>query len=726
MERKDTSPISRGSSSSSTIKTDSNEDSADKLSWKQRYFRFIATWTGTATLCITASGFTLLLNLIVLIWAFATKPKEDGFVITYTGSSAKCKHIDLGIRLVVNTLSTLILVSSNRCSQFLCAPTREDVDAYHARGQWLDIGVRSFRNFNAVRGWRMIVTAILILTSMPVHVLYNSVQVVTYAVRDYVAVTVDPSFSQGIPWDFSRQLPQLNSSQTTTLDTIARVLENNSAEGTLIPLDVNRCQSIYSSQFQSRWGNLVAVSPILNTTQIDGEVQTTVAALTEAWVASPAVKGNYQWWNATQFADVTDDIYHPATGAELYAWAFNCALDGQTTCILPDTYTKIEINACYVQETPEKSTLSLSIGFLAFTVGANLVKVLTLLLVINKAGFRPLSTTGEAIGSFLAKPDIHTAGVGPVSVQEVRAGPMSPAWHGFAFNANRRLRLYKAATKVRWWLGVLSCLVPFLTGLVCLYWATAWPTIPSTGNPHTVFTGVGSFETPAVYRVSNSFTGTALAVNAIQIGLAWSYLAANDLLTSMVASREYQRYAAVRKAVRVARPEGQQRDTYFLSLPYKYALPLITLWTLLHWQISIELELVRVQVYNADGSLDKARGYQGMVISSYWFSGIISGVFLLFVGIMALSFMRYPRGMPLTRANSLLISAACHRGPEEGEEAVMLPVKYGVLPGVMNDGFECVGFSSRDVEPLIAGRRYSSYVDIDVKMPMEGEEKYVP
>lgn len=726
MERKDISPTSRRSSDSSTTRVDSNENNPDKLSLKQRYFRFIATWKGTATLCITASGFTLLLNLIVLIWALAAKPKEDGFVVVYTGSSAKCKHIDLGIRLVVNILSTLILVSSNRCSQFLCAPTREDVDAYHARGQWLDIGVRSFRNFKAVRGWRMVVTVLLILTSMPVHVLYNSVQVVTYAVRDYVAVTVDPSFSRGIPWDFSRHLPQLNNSQTTVLDTIARTLEQNSAQGTLIPLDVNRCQSIYSSQFQSRWGNLVAVSPILNTTRVNGEIQTTVAALTEAWVASPAVKGNYQWWNATQFADDSDNIHHPATGADLYAWASNCALDDQTTCTSPDTYTKVAINACYVQETPEQSTLSFSIGFLSFTIGANLLKVFTLLFVIKKDGFRPLSTTGEAIGSFLAQPDIHTAGMGPVSVQEVRAGPISPTWHGFAFNANRRLRLYKAATKVRWWLGVLSCLVPFLTGLVCLYWATAWPTIPSTGNPHTVFTGVGSFETPAVYRVSSTFTGTALAVNAIQIALAWSYLAANDLLTSMVASREYQRYAAVRKAVRVARPEGQQRDTYFLSLPYKYALPLITLWTLLHWQISIELELVRVQVYNADGSLDKARGYQGMVISSYWFAGIISGVFLIFVGIMAFSLLRYPCGMPLTRANSLLISAACHRGPDEGEEAAVLPVQYGVLPGVMNDGFECVGFSSKHVEPVVAGRRYSSYVDIDVKMSVEDGEKDVP
>lgn len=720
---RNSSSFSQDSSNSSFTRVDTNEKDPDQLSLKQRYFRFISTWRGTATLCIAASGFTLLLNLVVLIWALAAKPKDDGFVITYTGSSVECKRIDLGIRLVVNTLSTLILVSSNRCTQFLCAPTRKDVDASHLRGQWLDIGVRSYRNFKAVRGWRMVVSTVLIVTSMPIHLLYNSVQLVTYAVQDYVAVTVDPSFSQGISWDLSRNFPQLHSSESTALVTIAKTLEYNVSQGTLTQVDVKRCQSIYESQFQSRWANLIAVSPVLNTTQVNGTLRTNVAALTQAWVASPGVTGNYQWWNATQFVGHADDGLHPPTNVGLYGWAANCALDGQESCTSTDSYTRVEIEECYVQKTPEKSTLAFSIGFLSFTIGANLIKILTLLLVLDKRDFRPLSTTGEAIASFLAQPDIHTAGMGPVSVHEIRAGPMSPTWHGFAFNANRRFRLYKAATKVRWWLGVISLLVPFLTGIVCLYWATAWHNIPSAGNPHTVFTGLKSFQTPAVYRVSNSFTGTALAVNAIQIGLAWSYLAASDLLTSMVASREYQRYAAVRKAVRVARPEGHQRDTYFLSLPYKYSLPLITLWTLLHWQISIELELVRVHVYDSNGMLDRSRGYQGMVISSYWFSGIVSGVFLLLVAILVLSFLKYPRGMPLTRSNSLLISAACHRGPLEGEEAAMLPVQYGVLPGVINDGFECVGFSSRDVEPLIAGRRYSSYVEIDVKMPVEVDKE---
>lgn len=708
----------------STTPVLSTSDKTEQLTWTNRWSRYIATWKGTATLGIAASGFTLILNLVVLIWALAAKPKQDGFVITNVGSSSTCKHISLGIRLIVNTLSTLILVSSNRCSQFLCSPTREDVDAHHAHGQWLDIGVRSYRNFRAVRGWRMIVAVFLLVTSLPIHLVYNSVQLITYVAQDYVAVTVDPSFDQGLPWDTSRRLPDMNASLASALAEVATSLEHNVTQHTLTPLDLNSCKAIYQSQFQSKWGNLLVVSPELTSIEVNGTWRTSVAALTEAWVASPGIMGNYQWWNSTVYNGHTDRVLHPPNGTSLYAFAANCVVDGDESCAAGGTYTKVAVESCFVQKTLQKSTLSLSIGFLAFTIGANLVKVLTLLVVINK-DFRPLATTGEAVSSFLAKPDIHTAGIGPVSVFEVRGGQSSPTWQAFAFNANRRFRLFKAATKFRWWLGVLSLLVPLLAAVVCLYWANAWSSIPSEGNTRTVFTGNDSFTTPAVYRVSNSFTGTALAVNAIQIGLAWSYLAVNDLMTSMLASHEYQSYAAKRKAMRVARPEGQQRDTYFLSLPWKYGLPLVTLWTLLHWQLSIELELVKVQVYNYNGVLDKRRGYQGMVISSFWFTGIVIGVFLIFVGLIVLSFLRYPRGMPLTRSNSILISAACHRGPNETEKAALMPVQYGVLPGVMNDGYECVGFSSLEVGPLIAGRRYSSYVHVDVDRAPELDKKII-
>lgn len=702
-----------------------NEERSEEPTLQQRYLRFIATWTGTATLGIAASGFTLVLNLVVFIWALATQPKRDGFVILYMGSSRSCKHIILGIRLVINTLSTLILISSNRCSQYLCSPTRDSVDAHHARGHWLDVGVRSYRNFRATRGWKMVVVICLVITSMPIHLLYNAVALVTYAVQDYVAVTVDPSFNEGLPWDISSGMSNLNPSSTTELNRAALSLQQNVSQNTLQSLDLYDCAAVYQSQFQSKWGNLLVVSSQLNTTEVNGTRQTTVAAITEAWVSSPAVPGNYEWFNASQYDGHTDGSLHPPSGASLYAYAATCIVNDRGSCANSD-YTKVGVESCYVQETTQRSTVSLSIGFMAFTMGANLLKCLVLLVVIRK-DFRPLATTGEAIASFLKDPDIHTAGMGPVSVYEINKtrGATSPDWYAFAFNANRRLRLHRAATNTRWWIGTLSLLIPFLAAIVCLYWANAWKQIPTEGNVGTVKTGAGSFSTPAVYKVSNTYTGTALAVNAIQIGLAWSYVTVNDLMTSMIASHEYQSYVNKRKPVRVAKPEGQQRDTYFLSLPYKYALPLVVIWTLLHWQLSTELNLVKVQVYSFNGALDTSRGYQGMVISSLWFSGIVSGVFLIFVTLITISFLKYPAGMPLARVNSMLISAACHRGPTETEKASVMPVQYGVLPGVMNDGYECVGFSSLDVEPLIAGRKYSSYVNVDIKTPEEREKNII-
>jgi hypothetical protein len=52
------------------------------------------------------------------------------------------------------------------------------------------------------------------------------------------------------------------------------------------------------------------------------------------------------------------------------------------------------------------------------------------------------------------------------------------------------------------------------------------------------------------------------------------------------------------KTLRVTSPRGQQRSTYFLALPVRYALPLILTSFLLHWALSQSLFLTVLATYN--------------------------------------------------------------------------------------------------------------------------------
>lgn len=56
-------------------------------------------------------------------------------------------------------------------------------------------------------------------------------------------------------------------------------------------------------------------------------------------------------------------------------------------------------------------------------------------------------------------------------------------------------------------------------------------------------------------------------------------------------------YYLRKKPLRVTAPQGQQRSTYYLHLPYRYSVPLIVTSALLHWLVSQSIFLVRIDEY---------------------------------------------------------------------------------------------------------------------------------
>lgn len=65
--------------------------------------------------------------------------------------------------------------------QVLNSPSREEVDRQHARSSWLGIGVPSVHNAFRVSKFKTLCWLSLLLTSIPIHLLFNS----TIFVTDY-------------------------------------------------------------------------------------------------------------------------------------------------------------------------------------------------------------------------------------------------------------------------------------------------------------------------------------------------------------------------------------------------------------------------------------------------------------------------------------------------------------------------------------------------------------
>ena len=133
-------------------------------------------WKIGARFCALFGSLVVLVNTIFLVVGegragFPTLSSNDGKRVLYDGQCDTTKRINIGIHLLINVLSTILLGASNYCMQCMSAPTRAEADRVHAKFRWVDIGVPSIRNLRKIRGMRVVLWLLLGFTSLPLHLL---------------------------------------------------------------------------------------------------------------------------------------------------------------------------------------------------------------------------------------------------------------------------------------------------------------------------------------------------------------------------------------------------------------------------------------------------------------------------------------------------------------------------------------------------------------------------
>ena len=265
-----------------------------------------------------------------------------------------------------------------------------------------------------------------------------------------------------------------------------------------------------------------------------------------------------------------------------------------------------------------------------------------------------------------------------------------------------------------------SFLIPAVVLIVLAGWSYAptgarsfgehlWPLVPSfgIGQPQPDFN---------LLDASQPILSAILVANVPQILVSYFYLALNNIMTTMLAMAEWTSFArgAAAKGLRVSKPVpgSQQRSTYFLSAPYRWAVPSFVAFAALHWLFSQMVFLAQIKVYDYDGNVDTVNS-----ITTVYFSplamllavGIASAVLLIVVGVAA--FKHYPSGAPLAGCCSASISAACQPGPGKDEfdaEIWLRQLRWGVVDEAATE--HDVGhatFSDMSVGGLVHGRMYA-------------------
>ncbi len=360
------------------------------------------------------ASITFLINTCVLIWTLTTFEFDHGVAKVFAGDCHQTETLNTWIHLAINALSTILLSGSNYCMQILSAPTRKEIDEAHAKTKWLDIGVPSVRNLRAVATRKVVMWWLLGLSSVPLHLMYNSVFFSTIATNEYNVVFAYERFIEGGPQGL------YNKTRFTHIEDIQAQAK------TWDRLEPDVCINSYATEFLNTRRNLVAViSPktnpdgtplrsgsgngsveqvISNTFRFDNQKLNTSAFY--GWICGASdVESRYGLDKSEMRQRHTCSLIVPKIRAHSDRWNSN----------------GWDIKYCLSELVEGKCSLNFSLSIVVIVMICNVGKSLLMFLVAFGIKDNPLITIGDAIDSFLNSNDPTTGGMCLISKEAIKA-----------------------------------------------------------------------------------------------------------------------------------------------------------------------------------------------------------------------------------------------------------------------------------------------------------------
>jgi hypothetical protein len=399
-----------------------------------------------------------------------------------------------------------------------------------------------------------------------------------------------------------------------------------------------------------------------------------------------------------------------------------------------------EVDHCLSEPAESECHLHFSLILMSVVLGFNILKVLSIIYLTFFLKDAPMLTVGDALQSFLLKPEPTTEGMCLSSHQSIVAASKL-GYRSMPMRYDPKLqRFYEAATWKQWSFLLTIFTIAGVGTAVCLSLGidnfkgdktlkNAWDIGLGTVRPQNLVMG---WKLPGTGNTSIAFS--TLIANAPQALFSFLYLCYNGLFTVMFLARELMRFSVTagrgRKYLRVSEARGEQKSTYFLQLPFKYGLPLLIGSGLMHWLVSQSVFLANITIIPRDGTVPMQDEITTVAYSP------IGMLFMLFLGFFMLAFLfftawrKLPYGMPLMGSNSLAISAACHLPASvsriEREEMVLRPLSWGAVPGggkVMDLGIREVhpGRSAEDLDEDGTGFGHCCVSDTVLHAPEKGK-----
>ncbi|KUJ12911.1 uncharacterized protein LY89DRAFT_721741 [Mollisia scopiformis] len=603
-------------------------------------------WKAGVRICAATAATICILNAILAIWAVANHEHVDGLSYLYTGGCKEVAKMNFWIHLGINAMSAILLSGSNYTMQVIGSPTRRDVNDAHTKRRWLDIGILSTRNLRAISWGRIALWTILGLSSVSIHLMYSTVIFSSLSANfyDYIVVTKD----------------------------FLEPMHESYLDGRLTNYTSTDCIAMYGIRFVSKAFNVLLVTGDTGTSN-----NSVLAA--GAWgytiedipgTAGYEVEIPYSWICGDSWDEYPYQDRQPVCTTAVA----KAAASSPTGWIVANH----RISYCMVELVEEECQLNFSLSIMLIVIAFNVLKACLMILTALKINEPTLVTIGDAIASFLQEPDPTTEGLclsNKIDFQNKKWALRTPKqWKP------KKHFWFRPASVKRWLtcniLGVLALHLLVLhaslirgryIGFVCLgvdLLVKGMKGISIYNLKLLWELGFGAVDFESTLNVeTDGLIATTLLANLPQGILAFLYLTYNSLFSCMLGAFEWNRFARFSKPLRVSAPQGKQRSTYYLQLPYTYAIPLLIMSICLHWLLSESLFLVRVNIRYGPGGSDSRVTTIGYSCIAIFCALIIGGVTMLCS--IAVGFRQYDDGIPLVGSCSAAISAACHPPKED-------------------------------------------------------------
>ncbi|KAJ5963319.1 uncharacterized protein N7479_003195 [Penicillium vulpinum] len=729
----------------------------------------IRRWIKGVVICSWIIGGVLALNIVLAVIAVGlaysgNSGQSFSFASLYMGKCSTSKNWTTGLHLLINILSTALLGASNYCMQCLAAPSREQVDKAHSQKTWVRIGVPNIMDLLRYQtGKRRFLGLILLITSLPIHLIYNSAVYFSIGPTEYSVVAAQDRLIQerGNSTEFEQCFMENVGIELQSFNGAIR-------DGSFNTLSKQECVDIFAQDYASGYGIIVLVTkdlmpqnesvawigtgnnqgfdsgnsqfswlcagkyPCTKSVAEENTQNWSVHALT--WsrptirLAVPIPGGIYEsegWLDVGHYGvpetedynhldnildkdpsleELQDELNNPSGWVNSSFPGSVIVRKGETDCTYPRTYGEqtsrsYSIDHCMTLPVKENCQLFFSPPICLIVIGCNIVKLICALLAARENRKDIFLTTGDAVSSFLAEPDPTTEGAcllsGPLINKRTQGwqkykGRERKSWDLLETKQETPLRLpsrkrwFQAASMSRW-----------------IYTILLYATHPSGDNDDLRIlnynqaskskniweSGLGDASAATtLYGLSIPATASGIfsmvfMANIPQILVSLAYFFYNGLLTCMLSAVEYDDYAKEQKPLRVSWPRGAQRSTYYLSLPYRYSIPLLVVSAVLHWLVSQSFFFVQVIPFDRHGVPQKS--YPGVLVTCGYspvaiIFGIVVGGLLPIVALL-LGLRRFRSHMPLAGQCSAAISAACHPRTTAIDHALK-PVQWGEVP----------------------------------------------